>query len=110
MAGTHTLTFTDAGFESEVLRSDVPVLVDFWADWCMPCRALGPIIDELASEYHGRMKVGKLDTEANQHTAIKYSVQSIPTIILFQNGEIKHRWLGVTPKKEFKAAMDALLK
>jgi thioredoxin 1 len=109
MAGADTLTITDGNFDSEVLESDVPVLVDFWADWCMPCRALGPTIDELAAHYKGRVKVGKLDTDQNQGTAVKFSIQSIPTIILFQDGEIKQRWLGVTPKKEFQSAIDGLL-
>ena len=110
MAGANTLTFTDEKFESDVLKSAEPVLVDFWADWCQPCRALGPVIDELATEYNGKIKIGKVDTDANQNTAVKYSVQSIPTIMLFKDGQIVKRWIGVTPKKEFKAALDALLK
>lgn len=110
MAGADTLTFSDDSFETEVLKSDLPVLVDFWADWCMPCRALGPTIDELATEYKGKVRVGKLDTDANQNTAVKYGIQSIPTIILFQGGQIVKRWLGVTPKKDFKAAIDPLLR
>lgn len=109
MAGADTMTFTDDNFETEVLKSSQPVLVDFWADWCMPCRALGPTIDELATEYKGQVRVGKVDTDSHQNTAIKYSVQSIPTIMLFRGGEIVKRWLGVTSKKEFKAAVDALL-
>ncbi len=108
MAGDHTLTFTDANFETEVLQSDQPVLVDFWAEWCMPCRNLAPTIDELASEYSGKVKVGKLDTDANQETAVKYGVQSIPTIIVFRGGEIAKKFVGLTPKKNFAAALDEL--
>ncbi|MFO0973809.1 MAG: thioredoxin [Phycisphaerae bacterium] len=109
MAGADTLTLTDADFETQVLKSDMPVLVDFWADWCSPCRALGPTIDELASEYRGRARVGKVDTDANQSTAIKYGVQNIPTIMLFRGGQMVKRWIGVTPKKEFKSALDEAL-
>ncbi len=109
MAGIDTLAFNDTGFENDVLKSPQPVLVDFWADWCMPCRTIGPVIDELATEYKGKIKVGKVDTDANQNTAVKYSVQSIPTIMLFKDGQVVKRWIGVTPKKDFKAAMDGLL-
>jgi len=109
MAGPDTKTFTDDSFESEVIKSAQPVLVDFWADWCMPCRALGPTIDELATEYKDKVKVGKVDTDANQNTAVKFSIQSIPTIMLFNGGQMVKRWIGVTPKKDFKSALDALL-
>lgn len=109
MAGPDTKTFTDDSFESEVIKSTQPVLVDFWADWCMPCRALGPTIDELATEYKDKVKVGKVDTDANQNTAVKFSIQSIPTIMLFNGGQMVKRWIGVTPKKDFKSALDALL-
>ena len=87
MAGANTLTFTDGTFENEVLQSKQPVLVDFWAEWCMPCRNLAPVIDEIATEYAGKIKVGKLDTDANQKTAVNYGIQAIPTILLFQNEE-----------------------
>jgi len=106
MAGEDTLIFSDDNFESDVLQSSEPVLVDFWADWCAPCRALGPVIDELATEYRGRVKIGKLDTDANQQTAIRFSVQSIPTIMLFKDGQMVKRWVGITPKKDFKSALD----
>ncbi|MCG8407419.1 MAG: thioredoxin [Phycisphaerales bacterium] len=106
MAGADTLEFTDANFESDVLQSETPVLVDFWADWCMPCRALGPTIDEIATEYKDKVKVGKMDTEANPETPVKYNIQSIPTILLFRGGEVIHKFRGLTSKKDFQAALD----
>lgn len=105
MAGADTLEFTDTNFEKEVLQSSVPVLVDFWAEWCMPCRALGPTIDELATEYSGRVKIGKLNTESNQGTPVKYNVQAIPTILLFKGGQVVQKFVGLTPKKDFQAAL-----
>ncbi len=110
MAGMDTLEFTDSNFDQEVLQSTGPVVVDFWADWCMPCRALGPIIDELATEYQGKVKVGKLDTEANRETAYKYGIESIPTVLFFQAGEIAQKFIGLKSKKDFKAAIEDLMK
>ncbi|MCP4592200.1 MAG: thioredoxin [bacterium] len=109
MAGANTLTFTDADFEQEVLQSDVPVLVDFWAEWCAPCKALTPTIDELADEYAGKAKVGKMDTDANREVSAKYQVSAIPTVLLFKGGEIAEKFVGLRGKKDFKAAMDPLL-
>lgn len=109
MAGENTLTFTDENFETEVLQSDKPVLVDFWAEWCMPCKALGPTIDELAGEYSGKVKVGKLDTDANKGVSIKYGVSSIPTVVLFQGGEIKEKFVGLRGKNDFQAVLDKLV-
>ncbi|MGC8551755.1 MAG: thioredoxin [Phycisphaerae bacterium] len=109
MANESVLQFTDSNFQQEVLSSAEPVLVDFWAEWCGPCRMLAPTIDELALEYKGRIKVGKVDTDANHDTAIKYNINSIPTIILFDRGQIVRRFVGVMPKREFKTAMDALV-
>ncbi|GMU34858.1 MAG: thioredoxin [Planctomycetia bacterium] len=105
MAGPDTLEFTDANFESEVLQSGQPVLVDFWADWCMPCKALGPTIDELATEYSGRVKVGKMDTEANRETPVKYNIQAIPTVLIFKDGQVAQKFVGLTSKKDFQAAL-----
>jgi thioredoxin 1 len=108
MAGADTLEFTDANFESDVLGSDVPVLVDFWAEWCGPCKALTPIIDELASDYKGKVKVGKVDTDANREVSVKYSVSAIPTVILFQNGEVKEKFVGLRSKQELSSMLDGV--
>lgn len=109
MAGENTLEITDQNFEDEVLKSDQPVLVDFWAEWCMPCRMLAPTIDKLAKDYAGRVKVGKLDTDANRDTAMKYGISAIPTVILFKNGEVAEKFVGLKSEKDFKDALDALL-
>lgn len=109
MAGANTLEFTDENFEAEVLQADGPVLVDFWADWCMPCKALGPTIDELATEYAGKAKVGKMDTENNRETPVKYNVQAIPTVLVFNKGTVAQKFVGLQNKKDFKAAIDGLL-
>ena len=82
------LQITDASFEEVVLKSDKPVLVDFWATWCGPCRMLGPVIEEIATEYEGRVVVGKVDVDSNQEYAAKYGVRNIPTVLVFQNGEV----------------------
>ncbi len=107
MAGDNTLNFDDANFETEVLGANEPVLVDFWAEWCGPCQMLGPTIDEIANEYAGKVKVGKVDVETAQQTAMRYNVQAIPTVILFENGEPVERLSGMKPKKEYKAVLDA---
>lgn len=109
MAGKHVLEFTDTNFDQEVLRSATPVLVDFWAEWCMPCRMLTPVIDELASEYNGKAKVGKVDTDSNREISVKYGISAIPTILLFQNGEVRQKFVGLTKKDDFKAALDAAI-
>ncbi len=106
MAGADTLEFKDATFDEDVLSSDTPVLVDFWAEWCGPCKALGPVIDELATEYSGRAKVGKVDTDANREVSVRFSVSAIPTVILFNKGEIVEKFIGLRGKKEFAAALD----
>ena len=108
MAGPDTLEFTDANFEESVLKSDIPVLVDFWAEWCAPCKAVGPILDELAAEYKGRVKIGKLDTDSNMETAMRFSVSAIPTLILFHGGEIKEKFVGLRGKQDLAAALNGV--
>jgi thioredoxin 1 len=105
---TKTLTVTDANFEREVLQSEIPVLVDIWADWCGPCKSLSPTIDALADEYYGKVKVAKLDADQNQ-TAATLGVRSIPTVMLFSNGQVKNAYVGVEPKHRYQEGLDALL-
>jgi thioredoxin 1 len=107
MAGPNTLTFTDAAFDQEVLRSDVPVLVDFWAEWCGPCRAIAPAIDALATEYAGKIKIGKLDVDANGATAMRYNVHSIPTLLLFRGGQVVEQKVGAAGKSELQKMLEA---
>ena len=109
MAGSHTVEFTDANFDEAVLQSDRPVLVDFWAAWCGPCKALAPIIDDLAAENDGKAKVGKVDTDANPGISVRFSVSAIPTVILFHKGEIIQKFVGLRGKKDFQSALDKLV-
>lgn len=103
------LEITDATFEDVVLNSDKPVLVDFWAAWCGPCRMVGPVIDEVSNEYEGKAVVGKVDVDANQEFAAKYGVRNIPTVLLFHKGEMISRQVGVSPKNAYTDAIDAAL-
>ena len=103
------LEITDANFEETVLNSSKPVMVDFWAAWCGPCRMVGPIIDEISTEYADKAVVGKVDVDANQEFAAKYGVRNIPTVLVFQNGEVVGRQVGVAPKASYTDAIDALL-
>lgn len=103
------LQLTDASFDEVVLKSDKPVLVDFWATWCGPCRMLGPVIEELATEYEGRVVVGKVDVDNNQEFAAKYGVRNIPTVLVFKDGEVVGRQVGVAAKKTYTDALDSLL-
>jgi thioredoxin 1 len=106
MASENVVEFTDENFESEVLKSSQPVLVDFWAEWCMPCRMLAPTIEKIAKDYAGKVKVGKLDTDANRDVAAKYSISAIPTVILFREGQVAQKFVGLRKEQEFKAALD----
>jgi len=105
MAGD-VLEFTDANFQSEVLDADVPVLVDFWAPWCGPCKMIAPTIDELASDYSGRVKIGKMNTDENQQTPTNYQISGIPTVMIFKGGEIVEKLVGVNNKARFTSALD----
>ena len=108
MAGANTLEFTDDNFNAEVVQADVPVLVDFWAEWCGPCKALGPVIDEIADEFAGKVKVGKVDTDSNKTISVEYGISSIPTVILFHQGEVKERLVGLRSKADFTEALGKL--
>ena len=109
MAGEDLLHFDDSNFESDVLNSDVPVLVDFWAEWCAPCYLVAPVMEELASEYEGKVKFGKVDVDTARQTAIKFGIQNIPTVMLFQNGEPVERIVGARNKRDYQAVLDARL-
>ncbi|WP_343765863.1 thioredoxin [Gangjinia marincola] len=103
------LEITDATFEETVLKSDKPVLVDFWAAWCGPCRMVGPIIDELSKDFEGQAVVGKVDVDANQEFAAKYGVRNIPTVLVFKDGEMVNRQVGVAPKNTYAEAIKAAM-
>ena len=101
--------FTDQNFENEVQESDLPVLIDFWAIWCGPCKAIAPVLEEIASEYVGKIKVGKVDVDKNQSTAMKYGVRSIPTLLLMKDGEVINQLVGALPKPNITAILDNIL-
>ncbi|MEO6223745.1 MAG: thioredoxin [Vicinamibacterales bacterium] len=106
MASDKVTTFTDGNFDTDVLQADTPVLVDFWAEWCGPCRALGPTIDAIAGDYAGRVSVGKLNVDENPGITVKYMVRGIPTVMLFKGGEVVEQIVGLADKAEFKKALD----
>jgi thioredoxin 1 len=103
------MEFTDQNFVSEVLQSDKPVLVDFWAVWCGPCKMIAPFVEELAGEFEGKAKVGKLDVDNNQDTAIKYGVRSIPTVLIFKGGKVVETIIGAVPKVQLKQKLEAAI-
>ena len=103
------ITFTDDNFKKEVLESAVPVVVDFWAEWCMPCRVVSPIIEEMAGEYSGKVKVGKLNVDQNPHMAQHYGVMSIPSIIFFKNGQPVKTMIGAQGKENYKKTIEEVL-
>jgi len=109
MASENVRTFTDDNFEKEVLQSDIPVLVDFWATWCAPCKAIAPLIDAVASEYEGRVKVGKVNVDDNPATPGKYGVRGIPTVILLKDGKVVDQVVGAIPKSQLEALIKKAL-
>ena len=100
---------TDKNFETEVINSDIPVLIDFWAPWCAPCRAIGPVVDELAKDYNGKLKVVKMNVDDNPLTPSRFGVRSIPNLLLFKNGQVKDQIVGAVPKQMFVQAIDKLV-
>jgi len=103
------IEITDDNFEAEVTKSDKPVLIDFWAVWCGPCKLIAPIVEELATEYDGKVKIGKLDVDSNQQTSIKFGVRSIPTLLLFKDGNLKDTIIGAVPKSKIVEKLNAVL-
>jgi thioredoxin 1 len=107
---SETIEFTDSNFEDEVLKSDKPCLVDFWAVWCGPCRMVGPIVEEIAKEYAGKLKVGKLNVDDNGQIAAKYGIMSIPSLLIFDQGKVVEQIVGAAPKKQFVEKIDKIIK
>ena len=103
------IVVTEGEFADKVLRAEKPVLVDFWAEWCGPCRALGPVLESLANDYAGRVTVAKVDVDANQNVAMQYGIRSIPTVMLFDKGQIVETFIGVRPKAHYQASLDGAL-
>jgi thioredoxin 1 len=109
MAAENVAILTDTSFDQEVLQSGVPVLVDFWAEWCGPCKMLGPVLEELAGEYTGRIKVAKVNIDEHQKVASDYGIRAIPTLLLFKNGEVAEQIVGLRSKRDLKASLDKVV-
>ena len=103
------LEFTDGNFEAEVLNSDKPVLVDFWAEWCGPCRMIGPVVEEMAGEYDGKAKIGKVNVDNNPEISVKYGIRSIPALLIFKDGQVVDQIVGAVPKPQLTKQLDAQL-
>ena len=110
MAGENTLTFTDAKFDSDVLKSEVPVLVDFWAEWCGPCRQMTPTVDALAQEYNGKVKIGKMNVDENMDTPGRYNIRGTPTLLLFKGGRVVEQRVGALGKTDVQKMLEAHIK
>lgn len=108
MASENVKQFNDENFDAEVLKSSLPVLVDFWAEWCQPCRMLAPTIDKLAADYSGKVTVGKVDCDESRRVAGQYGISAIPTVLLFKNGQVVQKFVGLKREQDFKAALDAI--
>jgi thioredoxin 1 len=106
MAASNIVILTDANFRQEVLESLTPVLVDFWAEWCGPCKMLAPLLDDLASEYDGKVKVAKLNVDEHQGAALEYGVRAIPTLLIFKNGQVVEQVVGLKSKRDLKANLE----
>lgn len=102
-----TVEITDSNFEQEVIKSEIPVLIDFWAVWCGPCKAIAPVIEEISNEYEGKLKVGKLDIDNNQEVSVKYGIRSIPTLLIFKEGKIVDQIVGAIPKSQIISKLSA---
>ena len=105
----NVMEFSTANFETEVVNSDVPVLVDFWAPWCGPCKMIGPIVEELSGEFDGKVKMGKVNVDNNQELAAKFGIRGIPTVMVFKNGEAIHSFVGLRPKEDLAAALNSAI-
>jgi len=109
MASEHVIELNDANFQQEVLESSSPALVDFWAEWCMPCKMIAPVIEDIAKEYAAKIKVGKIDTDANREISMKFGISAIPTLLFFKDGQVVKKFVGLQQKADLKKAIDELL-